>query len=128
MKQIWKASGGVADTVERLTEALKARQFGVLHVHDLKATLNSKGVPFETECQVLEVCNPQQAAKVLTEDIDLNMALPCRVSVYQKGAATCIGMMSPKAMLSELSESAALAEVADDVEGVLIEAISDAVR
>jgi uncharacterized protein (DUF302 family) len=128
MKQIWHASGDVPGTVGRLTEALKARQFGVLHVHDLKKTLNGKGVPFEPECQVLEVCNPQQAAKVLSEDIDLNMALPCRVSVYEKNGATYIGMMSPKAMLSELSESEALAGVAEDVEGVLIEAIGDAVR
>lgn len=128
MKQVWSASGSVADAVGRLTEALMRRKFGVLHVHNLKQTLNSKGVPFETECQVLEVCNPHQAAKVLGEDIDLNMALPCRVSVYDKEGETRIGMLSPRAMLEELSDSAALREIAEEVEGVLKEAIEEAAQ
>jgi uncharacterized protein (DUF302 family) len=126
MKEIRKATGSVADVVERLTNALMSRKFGVLHIHNLKATLNGKGVPFEPECQVLEVCNPGQAARVLAEDLDLNMALPCRVSVYEKDGGTYIGMMSPQAMLEQLSDSAALHEVAADVEGVLKEAINEA--
>jgi uncharacterized protein (DUF302 family) len=126
MKQIWTASGSVSEAKQRLTDALTKRKFGVLHVHDLKATLNSKGVPFATECQVLEVCNPGQAAKVLDEDIDLNMALPCRVSVYEKNGATQIGMMSPRAMLAELSDSPVLRDVAAEVETVLRAAIEEA--
>jgi uncharacterized protein (DUF302 family) len=128
MKQLVAAKGRVDEPVQRLTEALKARKFGVLHVHNLKATLNSKGVPFETECQVMEVCNPQQAAKVLADDIDLNMALPCRVSVYEKDGVTQIGMLSPKAMLRELSKSPALTDVASEVEDVLTEAIREAAQ
>ena len=128
MKQIWTASCGVAEAVERLMAALAERKFGVLHVHNLKETLNSKGVPFGTECRVLEVCNPQQAARVLTEDIDLNMALPCRVSVYEKDGITRIGMLSPSAMLRELSDSQALREVADEVEAVLTAAIEEATQ
>lgn len=126
MKEIWTADGSVSETRNRLTKALMRRKFGVLHIHDLKATLNGKGVPFEPECEVLEVCNPNQAATVLAEDLDLNMALPCRVSVYEKDGATRIGMMSPKAMLDQLSDSPALREVAAQVEAVLKEAIQEA--
>jgi uncharacterized protein (DUF302 family) len=73
----------------------------------------------------MEVCNPQQAAKVLADDIDLNMALPCRISVYEKNGRTQIGMLSPKAMLRELSDSAALQSVADEVEATLTDAIEE---
>jgi uncharacterized protein (DUF302 family) len=125
MKQIWTAGCSVAEAVERLTSVLIQRKFGVLHVHDLKETLNRKGVPFETECRVLEVCNPNQAARVLTEEIDLNMALPCRISVYEKDGVTQIGMLSPRAMLQELSDSEALREVATEVENVLQAAIEE---
>ena len=128
MKRIWTAHGSVSEVADRVTKALMQRKFGVLHVHNLKDTLNSKGVPFDTECQVLEVCNPSQAARVLTEDIDLNMALPCRVSVYEKGGQTQIGMLSPKVMLAELSESSALRQVADEVEAVLTAAIEEAAQ
>ena len=115
-----------ADAVARITKALADRKFGVLHVHDLKKTLNGKGVPFAPECQILEVCNPQQAAKVLAEDLDLNMALPCRISVYEKDGKTSIGMLSPKVMLEQLSDIPALRAVADEVESVLVAAIDEA--
>jgi len=128
MKFILNTHHSVPDAVDRLSAALANRKFGVLHIHDLNKTLNSKGVPFKPECQVLEVCNPQQAAKVLSNDIDLNMALPCRVSVYEKDGQTCIGMISPKEMLKGLSDSPELAEVADEVESVLMDAIKEASR
>lgn len=128
MKRVWTAADSVSEVVDRLTSALMGRKFGVLHVHDLKATLNGKGVPFETECQVLDVCNPNQAAKVLTEDIDLNMALPCRISVYEKNGKTQIGMMSPKAMLRVLSDSQSLHDVAEEVESILTAAIEEAAQ
>jgi uncharacterized protein (DUF302 family) len=60
-----------------LETAVKHHGFGVLHVHDLGATLRAKGVQFEHECKVFEVCNPAQAARVLARDMQLNMALPC---------------------------------------------------
>jgi uncharacterized protein (DUF302 family) len=128
MKHIVTSTRPVTETVTRLTEELASRKFGVLHVHDLHKTLNSKGVPFEPQCQVLEVCNPQQAAKVLSDDIDMNMALPCRISVYEKDGQTCIGMLSPKQTLQLMSDSAQLAKVADEVEAVLVAAIDAAAK
>ena len=126
MQYILRTTGSVPQAVERLATALAKRKFGVLHVHDLNKTLNSKGVPFEPDCQVLEVCNPQQAAKVLSNDMNLNMALPCRISVYENDGQTCIGMISPGEMLRSLSDSPELAEVADEVESVLKDAIEEA--
>ena len=99
-----------------LEEAVKRHGFGVLHIHDIGNTLRSKGVPFEQQVRVFEVCNPMQAAKVLASDMRLNMALPCRISVYTEGGKTLIGMISPSAMLAQLSQDPALAQVADEVE------------
>jgi uncharacterized protein (DUF302 family) len=45
-----------------LEEAVQRHGFGVLHVHDLGTTLRSKGIEFEEQCKVFEVCNPGQAA------------------------------------------------------------------
>jgi hypothetical protein len=58
-----------------LESAVMRHGFGVLHVHDLGTTLRSKGIAFEEECKVFEVCNPGQAAKVLSTDMRLNMAV-----------------------------------------------------
>ena len=65
-----------------LESAVKWHDFGVLHVHDLGTTLRSKGILFDEQCKVCEVCNPGQVAKVLSIDMRLNMTLPCRISVF----------------------------------------------
>ncbi|MDX2473393.1 MAG: DUF302 domain-containing protein [Candidatus Krumholzibacteria bacterium] len=100
--------------------------FGVLHIHDLGETLRKKGVDFEENCRVFEVCNPVQAAKVLSVDMRLNMALPCRISVYTENGSTRIGLIKPAQMLSALSNDPALIEVANDVENKTILMIDNA--
>jgi uncharacterized protein (DUF302 family) len=86
-----------------LESAVKHHGFGVLHVHDLGVTLRSKGIVFDNECKIFEVCNPQQAVKVLSADMRLNMALPCRISVFTEQGKTKIGLIKPMQMLSALS-------------------------
>ena len=99
-----------------LGESVKSHGFGVLHIHDLGETLRSKGIEFAEQCKVFEVCNPVQAAKVLSTDMRLNMALPCRISVFTENGKTKIGLIRPEKMLSGLSEDPALSEVAREVE------------
>ena len=86
------------------------------HVHDLGTTLRNKGISFDEQCKIFEVCNPGQAAKVLSTDMRLNMALPCRISVFTDKGKTKIGLIKPVEMLSALSEDAALAQIAREVE------------
>jgi uncharacterized protein (DUF302 family) len=109
-----------------LAEAVARNGFGVLHVHDLGATLRSKGVAFERQCKVFEVCNPQQAASVLAADMRLNMALPCRISVYTDAGKTWIGMIRPVPMLGMLSADPALVATAGEVEQTLTRIIDEA--
>ncbi|MEZ5461995.1 DUF302 domain-containing protein [Dokdonella sp.] len=109
-----------------LEATVVAHKFGVLHVHDLGATLRSKGVEFAEQCKVFEVCNPAQAAKVLASDMRLNMALPCRISVYTEGGQTRIGMIRPEPMLGMLSKDSQLASVAAEVEAATKKMIDEA--
>ena len=109
-----------------LDDAVKNHGFGVLHVHDLGGTLRSKGISFEEECKVFEVCNPVEAAKVLTTDMRLNMALPCRISVFTDKGKTMIGLIRPEQMLSALSQDPALTEVARHVEAKTIDMVNEA--
>lgn len=111
---------------EDLDAAVKRHGFGVLHVHDLGSTLRSKGIKFDEECKVFEVCNPAQAAKVLSTDMRLNMALPCRISVYTEHGNTKIGLIKPAQMLAALSKDEVLAQIANEVEAKTIAMIDDA--
>lgn len=101
---------------EDLQEIVVKHKFGVLHVHDLGNTLRSKGIDFKEQCHVLEVCSPAQAEKVLSIDMQLNMALPCRISVWTEDGETKIGMIKPEKMLTDLSSDPRLMAVAKEVE------------
>jgi uncharacterized protein (DUF302 family) len=109
-----------------LASAVEGNGFGVLHVHDLGSTLRGKGIAFEEQCKIFEVCNPGQAARVLSSDMRLNMALPCRISVFTDKGKTKIGLIRPVQMLSALSQDAALGQVAKEVEGKIIRMVDEA--
>lgn len=112
--------------VSDLEKEVANQGFGVLHIHNLGETLRSKGIAFEENCKVFEVCNPVQAAKVLSVDMKLNMALPCRISVYTEKGTTKIGMIEPAQMLSALSSNAVLSDIAKEVEDKTILMIENA--
>ena len=108
-----------------LVSIARARGFGVLHVHDLGATLRAEGVEFDEECRVFEIC-PPQAARVMAKDMRLNMVLTCRISVFTEQGRTKIGLIRPTDMLASLSREPDLQEVAEEVEATTIEIIDDA--
>ena len=109
-----------------LEAAVKENGFGVLHIHNLGDTLRGKGINFEEECKVFEVCNPRQASKVLTLDLRLNMALPCRISVYTEKGVVKIGFIKPIEMLSALSSDTTLRQIASEVETAMVKIVSAA--
>ncbi len=109
-----------------LEAAVERHGYGVLHVHDLGNTLRAKGVDFTEDCKVLEVCNPHHAAEVLAADMRLNMALPCRISVYTEGGRTKLGLIEPVQMLSALSDDEALRQVAMEVQEKTMRMIDEA--
>lgn len=126
MYYIVESTKSFAQAATDLEVAVKRHNFGVLHIHDLGNTLRSKGIPFEEECRVFEVCNPGQAAKVLSTDMRLNMALPCRISVYTEKGKTLLGLIKPEQMLSGLSSDPQLKAVAREVEEATIQMVDEA--
>ena len=126
MYYIVETSKSFKQTSTDLEAAVKHHGFGVLHVHDLGTTLRNKGIAFDEECKVFEVCNPGQAAKVMSIDMRLNMVLPCRISVFTEKGKTKIGLIKPAQMLSALSQDAALVKVAKEVEEKTIQMVDDA--
>jgi RNA polymerase-binding protein DksA len=126
MYYIVPAAKSVDDAARDLEAAVRKHQFGVLHVLDLKETLTKKGFPLGPQCRIFEVCNPLQATRVLQRDMRLNMALPCRISVFEDQGATKIGTILPAELLRALSHDRGLAEVAETVEATIKAIIDDA--
>lgn len=109
-----------------LEAACAAHKFGVLGVHDLKAKLKEKGQDFARECRVYEVCNPVAAKRVLDTNLEISTALPCRISLYDAGkGVTRLATIRPT-MLLDLFKTAALKEVAKEVEETLVAIMEEA--
>jgi uncharacterized protein (DUF302 family) len=56
----------------------------------------------------------------------LNMALPCRISVFTDQGATKIGLITPAQMLASLSQEPSLLQVAEEVESKTIQMVDEA--
>lgn len=117
-----KTLGEVASGLEAAAERHK---FGVMAVHDLKAKMKEKGVEFERDCLIYEVCNPHQAKKVLEANAELSTALPCRIAVYSEGAGLTLATLRPTALI-DLFKTPALRAVAQEVEEVLVQMMNEA--
>ncbi|MCX7041616.1 MAG: DUF302 domain-containing protein [Gammaproteobacteria bacterium] len=111
-----ETSKSVDQVFADIEAASKAHGFGVLHHYDFKQTLASKGFPLANECRVMEICNPAQASAVLSVDMALNMALPCRISIYEDGGKTIVGMIPPTAVLKLVSDDPRIEPAARQVE------------
>ena len=112
--------------VKDLEANLKDEKFGVLWNFDLTAKLQEKGTDFDTPYTILEVCNPQEANRVLSENLLVGYFLPCKIVVFEEEGTTKIGMPKPSALI-EMVNNDSLKEIAVDIEKRLIGCINKTV-
>jgi len=122
MKYTSASNKSVEEVSLAIQETVKEFKFGVLHIHNIKETLISKGKNFEKECLVLDICNPNYAKEMLDYDMELSMILPCKISIYQDGNTTKISMLKISELIPILNKN--LKEKADEIEKILLEIIS----
>jgi uncharacterized protein (DUF302 family) len=115
----------VTETAAALQAAVQANHFGVMQVHNLKETMTKKGVAFAHECRIFEVCQPQQAKKVLDENMSVSTALPCRISIYEEGGKTILATLKPTTLLA-MFNTPQLEAVAQEVEARIVKIMKEA--
>ncbi len=108
-----------------LEKATTNHKFGVMTVHNLKETMKKKGVEFDRECRIFEVCNPHQAKRVLEKKMEISTALPCRISVYVEGGKVKLATIKPTALINQFN-APDLQPVAEEVEETLIAIMKEA--
>jgi uncharacterized protein (DUF302 family) len=111
---------------KRLAEAAARHKFGILHVLDLRQTLDSKGIQLGAECSVYDVCNPQAAAKALQTDMRVSTVLPCRISVFSQHGGCLVSTVKPTSLFEATGLEGA-ETLAADVERELLAIIDEAV-
>ncbi|SDX85001.1 MULTISPECIES: DUF302 domain-containing protein [Salimicrobium] len=103
------------EAVESLQASLQEAQFGVLWNFDVKETLQGKGLDFDTDYRILEVCNPKEAKHILEKDLLAGYFLPCKMVVYNDQGQIKIGMPKPTSLM-EMIDDKEIKDVAADIE------------
>ncbi len=115
---------GFDEAVAAIEAKSKEKGFGVLHVHDVKATLASKGFDREP-LKIIEICNAKYASQVLAKDIKISLMLPCPISVYVEDGKTYISTLRPK-VISDFYPQADIKAIAEDVDRIVLSIVDDA--
>ena len=108
-----------------LEEAVVAHNFGLMATHNIRETMAKKGVDFDRECRIFEVCNPHQAKKVLESRMEVSTALPCRISIFEEEGKVKLATMKPSMMLG-IFDAPDLDSVAAEVETSMMAIMQDA--
>lgn len=109
----------------RLRDAAQRHKFGVLHVLDLKQTLQSKGVELGSECRIFDVCNPQAASAALKHDMKASAVLSCRIAVYADGNGCTIATVQPTDLM-QATELKGVEPLAQEIERGITAIIDEA--
>jgi uncharacterized protein (DUF302 family) len=99
-----RSGKSIGDVRQGFEDAAAERKFGVQAIHNVTATLQSKGLAFDRRLYVYEVCNPGAAKKVLDKNIKIATALPCRVSIYMEGDEVFLETLKPTMLLQMFNE------------------------
>ncbi len=72
-------------TIAQLEKSIEAEGWKIPHVNDLQATMQKFGKDVR-QVQVYEICHPDHAYKILSQDDEriVSSLMPCRVAVYEK--------------------------------------------
>lgn len=111
--------------IEDLKKSLSNNSFGVLWELNFKDKLKEKGLDFDKNFKVLEVCNPKQAKEVLDKHIEVGYFLPCKMVVYEDNNSVFIGMTKPTSLIGMMNDNE-LSNIALEVEKELKSAIDEA--
>ncbi|HUB06110.1 MAG TPA: DUF302 domain-containing protein [Myxococcales bacterium] len=103
------------EALARLPEALKAEGFGMLTEIDVQGTLKQKlGVDFR-RYRILGACNPALAHRALQAELEIGVAMPCNVIVYEGDAGRAVVVAMDPTQTIAAGGSAQLAPLAAEV-------------
>ncbi len=117
-----KVQGSFDDVIDKVTQALQEKGFGVLTTIDVSATLKKKLDADFRPYTILGACNPKFALQALERESHIGAMLPCNVIVQKQDDGIEVAAIDPIASMAAI-ENEALGEVATQVQDLLKDVI-----
>ncbi|MGE5674534.1 MAG: DUF302 domain-containing protein [Mycobacterium leprae] len=117
----------IPQAVSGLISALANHKFAMLWHLDMGNKLKEKGLAFDGEFHIFEVCNAAKAKQLLDQNLEFGYLLPCKVVLYRKEGTTHIGLLRPEALIGLIGDDS-VAGLAREVEEELKAVVDEAVR
>jgi uncharacterized protein (DUF302 family) len=115
---------GFEETVSAVETKSREKGFNVLAVHNVKATLESKGFS-RAPMKIIEICNAKYVDQVLAKDIKISLMLPCPLVVYEDGGKVRISTLRPR-IIADFYPSPGIAEIAEEVDKIVLSIVDEA--
>lgn len=110
------------EAIEKVTEALKGKGFGVLTEIDVKATMKKKlDVDFR-QYKILGACNPPLAHEALSTEPLIGLLLPCNVVVFEEDDGTVTASAINPVEMFKIVDRPEVGPLADKVGAMLTQA------
>ncbi|MCX7832708.1 MAG: DUF302 domain-containing protein [Ignavibacteria bacterium] len=74
--------------------------FRVLHIHNVKQTLEEKGFKIDEYC-IVEICNAKFANTVININKDYGVMMPCKIIIYVENGKTFILTQEPELIVAK---------------------------
>lgn len=122
---VFETSKSMDEACRALERSIAEHGFGILHVHNIRETLAKKGIPFDRDVRIFDICNPQRAKEVLDRNPLMSAALPCAISVFSEGNHSKFVFVRPTVMLGLFGTADPIAE---EVERAVKDIVEAAIR
>ena len=119
-----KTQKGIEQVISDITTNLSGIKFGVLGTLNFKEIFAKKGIDFQSEYRLLEICEPATAKQVLESDPDIGLLLPCTIAVYEKGGENFISLARPTSLIA-VAQNPKIESIGKEIEVKLVKVLDD---
>jgi len=122
-----KLNDNFETAIQRVTEALQKEKLGILNEINVDAVLKKKLDVEIPHYRILHACGPSFAHRLINQEPDIGVLLPCNVLVREETDGTTTVVFMDTATVFGLTQNAEVTQIAEETKAVLMR-VCDALK
>ncbi len=122
-----KLNDNFETAIQRVTEALQKEKLGILNEINVDAVFKKKLDVEIPHYRILHACGPSFAHRLINQEPDIGVLLPCNVLVREETDGTTTVVFMDTAAVFGLTQNAEITPIAEETNAVLMR-VCDALK